>query len=87
MYSVKAQVINIFNVPASEKYEESYKVQLMGDTELKDGQIKKEMITLNVPLHVFTKLKEHVGKTVNLPISFYVSNNNLNPFFPKGATL
>lgn len=85
MYKVTAQVMNAFSVPASEKYEESFKIQLIGDTHMKDGQVKKEMLTLSVPNTVYNKLKDSVGKTVTLPVSFFVRNNQINPFYPKSA--
>lgn len=85
MYKVTAQVMNAFSVPASEKYEESFKIQLIGDTHMKDGQVKKEMLTLSVPNTVYNKLKDSVGKTVTLPVSFFVRNNQMNPFYPKSV--
>ena len=85
MYTVTAQVMNAFSVPASEKYEESFKVQLIGDTQMKDGQIKKEMLTLSVPAKVYSDLKNSVGENVTLPVSFFVKNNQLNPFYPKSS--
>jgi hypothetical protein len=83
MYTVTAMVVNAFSVPASEKYEESFKVQLIGDSHLKDGQVKKEMLTLSVPKDVFATLKDAEGEEVTLPVSFFVKNNQLNPFYPK----
>jgi len=83
MYKVTAEVMNAFSVPASEKYEESFKIQLIGDTHMKDGQVKKEMLTLSVPSEVYIRLKGAIGKTVSLPVSFFVRNNQLNPFYPK----
>jgi len=87
MYSVKAQVLNLFHSEATEKYAESFKVQLLGDVPLKDGQVKKDMLTLNVPQEIYNSLQGQEGKTVSLPIGFFVSNNRLTPFFPKSATL
>lgn len=84
MYTVTAQVINAFHVPATEKYEESFKVQLMGDTHLKDGQIKKEMLTLTVPPKIYEDMVVSVGSEVTLPVSFFVRGNQLQPFYPKG---
>lgn len=83
MYSVEAQVLNSFHTPASEKYPESFKVQLLGDNPLKDGQIKKEMLTLSVPENIYNSLKGQEGESVTLPIGFFVSNNRLTPFYPK----
>ncbi len=86
MYNVKAQVLNSFHSPASEKYPESFKVQLLGDSPLKDGQVKKEMLTLSVPEKIFNSLKGQEGKNVTLPIGFFVSNNRLTPFYPKNSS-
>ena len=86
MYSVKAQVLNVFTSPASEKYPETFKVQLLGDMAMKDGQVKKDMLTLNVPQDVFNSLSGRIGDEVTLPIGFFVSNNRLTPFFPKTAS-
>jgi hypothetical protein len=85
MYKVTAEVIHAFSVPASEQYDESFKVQLMGDNHLKDGQVKKEMLTLSVPKEIYEQLKGQSGKTVTLPVSFFVRGNQLTPFYPKSA--
>jgi spore coat polysaccharide biosynthesis protein SpsF (cytidylyltransferase family) len=85
MYNVTAQVLNTFYTEASEKYDESFKVQLLGDNPLKDGQIKKEMLTLSVPEKIYNSLKDQIGKTVSLPVGFFVSNNRLTPFYPKNS--
>jgi len=87
MYQVTAQVLNLFHSPATEKYDESFKVQLLGDVPLKDGQVKKDMLTLSVPAEVYNSLQGQEGKIISLPIGFFVSNNRLMPFFPKSATL
>lgn len=87
MYQVTGQVINLFNSPASEKYEASFKVQILGDMPLVDGQVKKEMLTLNVPKDVFNSLQGRTGEEVTLPIGFYVKNNVLVTFFPKHSEL
>jgi len=83
MYRVNAQVLNSFHSPETEKYPESFKIQLLGDNPLQDGQVKKEMLTLTVPKDVYNSLKSKEGKTVTLPIGFFVSNNRLTPFYPK----
>lgn len=85
MYTVTADLINAFNVPKSDKFDESFKLQLLGDNSLKDGQVKKEMITLSVPRAVYSELKDSVGSSVTLPVSFFVQSGNLYPFYPKTA--
>lgn len=86
MYTITAEVINTFSVAASEKYPESWKLQLMGDTNTRDGQIKKEMVTLSIPQSEYNKLNDKIGQVVTLPISFFVKGNQLNPFYPKAST-
>lgn len=83
MYQVTGQILNLFSSPASEKYEASFKIQLLGDSLTIDGQVKKDMITLNVPQSVYNSLQGRAGETATLPIGFYVKNGNLITFFPK----
>lgn len=86
MYQVTGQILNLFNSPASEKYEASFKVQLLGDSLTVDGQVKKEMVTLNVPQSVFNSLQGREGQDATFPIGFYVKNGNLITFFPKSES-
>lgn len=83
MYNVKGQIINLFQSPASEKYAAAYRVQVLGDMPMMDGQIKKEMLTLNVPISVFDSLQGQIGKNVTLPIGFYIKNGQMVTFYPK----
>jgi len=85
MYTVTAEIINAFSVPASEKYEESFKLQLIGENHLKDGQVKKEMLTLSVPKKIYSDLVDSIGSEVTLPVSFFIKGTQLNPFYPKAA--
>lgn len=83
MYQVTGQIINLFDMPKNEKFEASFKVQLLGDSLTVDGQVKKEMITLSIPQPVFNSLRGQVGKEASFPIGFYVKNGNLITFFRK----
>ena len=83
MFNVSGKIINFFNSPASEKYEASYKIQLLGEMPLQDGQCKMEMLNLNIPKPLFDSLQGQIGEEVTLPIGFYVKNNQLITFFPK----
>jgi hypothetical protein len=85
MFSLKAEVINTFSVPPSEKYpEEAYKVQFVGDQLTRDGQIRKEMVTMGIPFEAFNVLKSKIGQVVSIPIGLFVTNGRIQPFFPKG---
>jgi len=83
MFRINGLITNCFTIPASEKYEKSYKVQLLGDQTTRDGQIRKEMLTLSVPPDVYNDLEAKIGQEVVLPVGMFVSNNRLNVFFSK----
>lgn len=88
MFSIHAQVLNCFSVPASEKYPEpSYKVQLLGDQITKDGQVRKEMLTMGIPFDLFKVLESKLGKSVRLPVGLFATDGRVQPFFPKGHSL
>lgn len=86
MFSIHGQIVNTFYTPASEKYPEpSYKVQLLGDHVTKDGQVRKEMLDLSIPVDVYNSLLDQVGKMVRLPVGLFVSDKGaIRAFFPKG---
>jgi len=86
MYYVKAKVSNLFHVPANTEkgYPATYKVQLLGDMVMQDGQKRLEMINLSVPLEVYDRLKDKVNQEVTLPVGFFVQRGQLVAFFPKG---
>jgi hypothetical protein len=87
MFSMKGQVINTFTVAPSEKYpDEAYKVQFLGDQLTRDGQVKKEMVTMGIPKEAFAKLEKLVGQVVSIPIGLFVANGRIQPFFAKGYT-
>lgn len=83
MYSVTGEIINAFESPATEKYEATFKIQLLGESPMVDGQVKKEMLTLNVPRETFNALKGEIKTTVTLPVGFYLKNGQLLTFYPK----
>ena len=75
MFSMKGQVINTFTVAPSEKYpQEAYKVQFMGDQLTRDGQVKKELVTMGIPQEAFVKLEKLIGQVVSIPIGLFVTN-------------
>lgn len=85
MFSIHGQIVNTFFVPASDKYPDpSYKVQLLGDNVTKDGQVRKEMLDLSIPVDVYNSLLDQVGQMVRLPVGLFVSDKGaIRAFFPK----
>lgn len=87
MFQVTGTIINLFDSPANDKYDASFKVQLLGDNRLPDGQVKKEMLTLNVPRSVYETLRGRAGEDVTLPVGMFVKNGQLNVYFPKAGAV
>ena len=87
MFNVTGKLINFFQSEASEKYDASFKVQMLGEMPLQDGQVKMEMLTLNVPKKIFDSLQGQIGQEATLPIGFYIKNGQMITFFPKNAGL
>ena len=86
MFSVHGQIINTFYIQASEKYPEpSYKVQLLGENIMKDGQCRKEMLDLSIPVEVYNSLIDRIGEQVQLPVGLFADKGTIRAFFPKGV--
>lgn len=85
MFHATGTLINLFYSPKNEKFEASYKAQLLGDLPQADGQVKKEMLTLSLPKSVFDSLQGQVNSEVTLPVGVSIINGRLVTFFPKNA--
>lgn len=85
MYQITATLINSFIKEKTEKYDASFKLQLLGDTWLKDGQVKKEVVTLSVPQKMYQRYQGQIGTEITLPLAFFARNNSVVPFFPVGS--
>lgn len=85
MFQATGTLINLFYSPKSEKYEASYKAQLLGDLPQADGQVKKEMLTLNLPKTIFDSLQGQLNTEITLPVGISIMNGKLITFFPKNA--
>ena len=83
MFNVTGTIANFIYSKASDKYDESFKIQVQGETALPDGQFKIEILTLNVPKKIYESLQGQKGEEVTLPIGFYCKNNQIITFFPK----
>ncbi|MGB3226182.1 MAG: hypothetical protein WBB23_25565 [Desulforhopalus sp.] len=84
MYQITGKILNLFSNPATEKYEASHNVQLLGDSLTADGQVKNSLVTLKVPKPVFDSLLGQQGKDATFPIGLYVNKSGqLITFFLK----
>lgn len=87
MFQVTGTILNLFDSPGNEKYDPSYKVQLLGDNPLQDGKVKKEMLTLSVPRSLYDQLQGRIGSDITLPVGMFVKSGQLNVYFPKSAAV
>ena len=85
MYKLEGELINCFRVPASDKYPESYKVQVLGETTTQAGETRKEMLTLSVSSAQWEALKTRVGRPVSVPIGIFVKGGVMHAYVPKDA--
>lgn len=87
MYRLDGELINCFRQPASEKYPESYKVQILGETTTQAGEVKKEMLTLSASAEQWETLKGRLGRPVSVPIGLFVKSGSLYAYIPKNASV
>jgi len=86
MFQIKARVENLFTTEATEKRPEGFKVQLLGDMVTKDGQVRKELVTIGCPVDVFERLATYKGKVVTIPVGVFAVDGRIQPYFPKHAS-
>ncbi|MGH0054036.1 MAG: hypothetical protein ACQ5SW_11650 [Sphaerochaetaceae bacterium] len=89
MFTVTGQVVNIFKTPEAtnkdgESYGGDYKIQLLGELPLPNGETRHEMIDLKV--HDVDVYKPYLNKRLTVPVgSLALAKNKLVHFIPKGS--
>ena len=83
------QVINVLITPTGtnregQSYGGDHQVQILGETSLQNGEIRKELVTLRTENP--ESFKKATGKTVAVPVGAFVRNNGIVYYMPKGAT-
>lgn len=88
LFQVTGQLVNVFTTPIGERDGEKFggdsKIQLLGDIAMKNGEIRKEMVTLKIE---DPKLAENLslGDTVIAPIGVFAQGGNITYYIPKGS--
>jgi len=90
MFSITGQVITVFKAPegktkAGENYGGDYRVQVLGELALKNGEVKRELVTLGMPSRWGRELFASVGSIVTLPVGIMASGNVVRAFIPENA--
>lgn len=89
MLSIKGCVINTFKAPKGvnkkgEEYGGQDKVQILGDLQLPDGSVKKELVTLTCEdSKAFEKV---LSQEVSIPVGVMVFQGSPVYYIPKGAS-
>jgi hypothetical protein len=92
MFSITGTVVKVFKAPegktkTGESYGGDYRVQVMGELSLKNGDSKNELVTLGMPSKWDRELFKCIGSVVTLPVGLMVSGNAVKAFIPETATI
>jgi len=88
MLNLVGQIVNVFETPQGttkegKQYGGGYKVQLMSETYLKNGERRAELVDLNVENPV--PFRELQGKRVTMPVGVLSSGSRVVFFHVKTA--
>lgn len=87
MFQVTGLLTNTFHQPRTDKYDESFRIQLLGDQVTQGGEIRKELLTLSVPANTYDLFKAAVGQQITLPVGLFASGNRVQAFLPKNVNV
>ena len=88
MFTLVGDVVHVFQSPTGvnrngEEYGRDDKIQIMGNMPLKNGQMRKDLITLTTDQG--ESLLKLIGRSVSAPVAFYSpSKGNVSFYIPKG---
>ena len=92
MFMLHGELVHVFENPTGvnkdtgEEYGGQDKIQIMGNVPLKNGESRKDLITLTTDQG--KHLRDHLGASVSAPVAFYApSKGNVNFYIPKGHTV
>lgn len=91
LFQVTGQLINIFVSPKGkneegQEYGGDHKIQILGDIAMKNGEFRKEMVTLKAPSpDDLGNLA--IGDTISAPLGVFAQGGNITYFIPKGSTI
>lgn len=89
MFTVTGQLIHIFKTPEGknsegETYGGDYKIQLLGELPLPNGETRHEMIDLKV--HDVEPYKEFLSGRITVPVgALALAKNKIVYFIPRGS--
>jgi hypothetical protein len=92
MFTLVGQLVNVYQNPTGvnkdtgEEYGGQDKIQILGNIPLKNGEIRKDLITLTTDQG--EQASKLVGRSVTAPVAFYApSKGNVSFYIPKGFSV
>ena len=89
MFTVTGLLVNIFRTPEGknqegETYGGDYKIQVLGELPLPNGETRQEMVDLKV--HDVESYKGLLNKRISVPVgSLALAKNKIVHFIPRGS--
>jgi len=88
MLTLNGKIINVFETPIrnskdGKSYGGQYKIQVMAENELQNGQIRNDLIDLTV--ESFSPFKPLLGQMVRIPVGVYVRDKSVGYYMLKNA--
>ena len=88
MFKLTGRVEHVFESPrgvnksTGEEYGGDWKVQIIGDIPLPNGQCRRDIVDIKTDQGEV--LKGSIGKIVTAPVSFYAVGKSVGYYVPKG---
>lgn len=88
MLTLTGQLIHSFKSPKGEtkdgrEYGGDYKIQVLGQLDLPNGESKRDLITLTA--HEIAHYEQYQGKEISVPVGVFVNGKSASFFIPKGS--
>lgn len=82
MLKLTGTLVNVFKPAQKPDSEPSKpKAQIMGDIALKDGEIRKDLLTVSVSPETYADLQSKVGSEVSIPVGAFAPAKGSVLFF------
>lgn len=88
MLTLTGTLIHSFETPKGETKEGKafggdYKIQVLGQVELPNGESRKDLITLTC--HSINEYSQYLNQDIRVPVGVFVNGKTPSFFIPKGS--
>jgi hypothetical protein len=90
MFQLTGRVEHVFTAPVGknkdgQEYGGNDKVQLIGNVPLKNGEFRRDIVSLNTDQGDL--LRNMIDEYVSCPVSFFVNGKDVGFYIPKGHSI